>query len=81
MIFGFATSGAATESAPSSEKLLCSFVENMVTARAFQNVAHGSSNSGAKPTFSGDQLHYVQSMMQIDDNDDFEYRRPEFYKK
>ena len=53
----------------------------MVTAGAFQNVAPGSSNSGAKPTFLDDQLDYVQSMMQIDDNDDFEYRRPDFYKK
>ena len=53
----------------------------MVTAGAFQKVAPGSSNSGAKPTFSDDQLEYVQSMMQIDDNDDFEYHCPYFYKK
>ena len=80
-MFGFATPGAAAESAPSSEKLLCSFVEKMVTAGAFQIVVPGSSNSGAKLTFSDDQLDYVQRMAQIDDNDDFEYRRPDFYLK
>ena len=53
----------------------------MVTAGAFQSVAPGSSNAGAKPTFSDDQLDYVQSMMQIDDDDNFEYRWPGFYKK
>ena len=42
----------------------------------FQIVAPGSSNSVAKPTFSDDQLDYVQSMMQIDDDDDFGYRQP-----
>ena len=81
MMFGFATPGAPAESSPSSEKLLCSFVEKMVTAGAFQSVAPGSSNSGVKSTFLDDQLDYVKSMMQIDDDDDFEYRRPEFYKK
>ena len=81
MMLGFATPGAAAESAPSSEKLLCPFVEKMVTAGAFQNVAPGSSNLGSKTTFSDDHLDYVQSMMQIDDNDDFEYRRPYFIKK
>ena len=70
MMFGFATPGAAAESASSSEKLLCSFVEKMVTAGEFHNVTPGSSNSGAKPTFSDDQLDYVQSMIQINDNDD-----------
>ena len=58
-MFGFAMPGAAAESAPSSEKLFCSFVKKMVTAGEFQNVAPGSSNSGAKPTFSDDQLDYV----------------------
>ena len=72
MMFGFTAPGAAAESAPSSEKLLCSFAEKMVTAGAFQNIVPGSSNSGEKPTFSDDQLDYVKSMMQIDDNDDFE---------
>ena len=68
MMFDFATPGGAAESAPSSEKLLCSFVEKMVTAGAFQSVGPGSSNSGAKPTFLDDHLEYVQSMMQIDDD-------------
>ena len=81
MMFGFATPGAAKESEPSSEKLLCSSVKKMVTAGAFQSVAPGSSNLGVKPTFSDDQLDYVQSMMQINDDDNFEYCRPEFYKK
>ena len=63
MMFGFATPGAAAELAPSSEKLLCSFVEKMVTAGAFQNIAPGSSNLGENPTFLNDQLDYVQSMM------------------
>ena len=80
-MFSFATPGAASESAPSSEKLLCSFVGKMVTAGAFQSIAPGSSNLGTKPTFSDDQLDYVQRMMQIDDDNDFKYRRPEFYKK
>ena len=53
----------------------------MVTAGAFQSIAPGSSNLGTKPTFSDDQLDYVQRMMQIDDDNDFKYRRPEFYKK
>ena len=66
MMFGFATPGAAAESAPSSEKLLCSFVEKMVTAGAFHNVTPGSSNSGAKPTFSDNELDYVQTMMPND---------------
>ena len=80
-MFCFATPGAAAESAPSSEKLLCSFFKKMVIAGALQNVAPGSSNLGAKPTFLDDQLDYVQSMMQINDNNDFKYRRPDFYKK
>ena len=80
-MFGFATPGAAAELSPSYEKLLCSFVEKMVTTGAFQSVAPGSSNSGAKPKFSDNQLDYVQSMMQIDDDDDFEYRQTDFYKK
>ena len=80
-MFGFATPGAAAELSPSYEKLLFSFVEKMVTVGAFQSVAPGSSNSGVKPNFFDDQLDYVQSMMQIDDDNNFEYRRPEFYKK
>ena len=43
----------------------------MVTAGEFQSVAHGSSNSGVKSTFLDDQLDYVKSMMQIDDDNDF----------
>ena len=65
----FATPGAAEESTPLSEKLLCSFFKKMVSAGAFQSVGPGSYNSCAKPTFSDDQLDYVQSMMQIDDDD------------
>ena len=81
MMFGFATPVYAAELAPSSEKLLCSFVDKMVTTRAFQSVTPDSSNLGAKPTFLDDRLDYVQSTMQIYDEDDFEYRHPEFYKK
>ena len=81
IMFGFMTPGAAEESAPLSEKLLCSFFKKMVTTGAFQNVSPGISNLGAKPTSSDDQLNYVQSMMQIDDNNDFKYCRPDFYKK
>ena len=81
IMFGFATPGSAAESATSSEKLLLSFVKKMVTAGAFQSFEPGSSNSGAKPTFSDDPLDYVQSMMQIDDDENFEYFRPEFYNK
>ena len=81
MMFGFETPGSAAELTPLSEKLLCSFVEKMVTAGAFQNVAPGSSNSGEKPTFLDDQLDYVQSMMKVNDDDDFKYCRPEFIRR
>ena len=78
---GFATPEAAAKLAPSSEKLLCSFVEKMVTAGAFQSVTPGSSNLGVKPTVSDDQLDYVQSMMKVNDDDNFKYCRPEFIRR